>query len=343
MVYKSVAHRIATLEDAGDAIGRWRLFLYVGAAMRYVLKRLLYLIPILFGITFVSFAMMSAAGGDIVTQKLQNTGRVASRETIAAARHELGLDRPFLVQYLAWLKGALRGDLGKSFLSGRDVFATFASKLPATAYLAAVSLALTAIISIPLGILAAAYRGSAFDRAVRLCSFAGNSLPNFFTALLLMYFFSIKLKVLPAFSVGVSARGVALPAATLAMAMSAKYLRQVRAAVLDELSRDYVVGAVARGVRFSTILIFGVLRSCAATLITLFALSAGSLLGGVAIVESIFMWDGVGRLAVSAINMRDYPMIQAYVMWMAIIYVCVNLIADVLCRAADPRIHEAER
>lgn len=139
-------------------------------------------------------------------------------------------------------------------------------------------------------------------------------------------------------SSAVSLQNVALPAFTLAIAMSAKYLRQVRATVLDELSKDYVVGNQARGIRFSVTLIKNVLRASLVTIITLLTLSIGSLLGGTAIVESIFLWNGVGKLAVDAINMRDYPMIQAYVMWMAIIYVCVNLITDLSYRFLDPRI-----
>ena len=153
-----------------------------------------------------------------------------------------------------------------------------------------------------------------------------------------MYFLAIRLKWFPVIANGVTIKNVALPAFTLAIAMSAKYLRQVRAAVLDELSKDYVTGAQARGIKFSVTLWKSVLRSCLVTILTLLTLSAGSLLGGTAIVESIFMWDGVGKLAVDAINMRDYPMIQAYVMWMAVIYVCVNLITDFSYRMLDPRI-----
>ena len=166
----------------------------------------------------------------------------------------------------------------------------------------------------------------------------GNSLPNFFVSLLLMYFFAIRLGWFPVISGGVSLQSVALPALTLAIAMSAKYLRQVRATVLDELSKDYVLGARARGVKFSTTLIKSVMKASLVTIITLLTLSIGSLLGGTAIVESIFMWDGVGKLAVDAINMRDYPIIQAYVMWMAIIYVVVNLITDLSYHFLDPRI-----
>ena len=163
-------------------------------------------------------------------------------------------------------------------------------------------------------------------------------MPNFFVALLLMYIFAIRLGWFPVISREVSVQSVILPALTLAIAMSAKYLRQVRATVLDELSKDYVVGAKARGVKFTVTLMKSVLRASLVTIITLLTLSIGSLLGGTAIVESIFMWDGVGKLAVDAINMRDYPMIQAYVMWMAMIYVCVNLITDLSYRVLDPRI-----
>ena len=305
---------------------------------RYIAKRLLQLIPILLAITFLSFAMMRLAGSDAVLQKMENTGMVLSQDVIDAARAELGLDKPFLTQYFVWLGNLLQGDMGVSYISGRAVLPTFLSKLPATLLLTAVSLAMTVAVSIPLGVLAAVRQNRLTDALIRAASFVGNSLPNFFVALLLMYVFAIRLGWLPVISREVTLPNVLLPALTLAIAMSAKYLRQVRAAVLDELSRDYVIGARARGVPFRVTLTKSVLRACMTTILTLLALSIGSLLGGTAIVESIFMWDGVGKLAVDAINMRDYPMIQAYVMWMAIIYVFVNLAADLSYRALDPRI-----
>ena len=305
---------------------------------RYIAKRLLQLIPILLAITFLSFAMMRLAGSDAVLQKMENTGMVLSQDVIDAARAELGLDKPFLTQYFVWLGNLLQGDMGVSYISGRAVLPTFLSKLPATLLLTAVSLAMTVAVSIPLGELATVPQNRLTDALIRAASFVGNSLPNFFVALLLMYVFAIRLGWLPVISREVTLPNVLLPALTLAIAMSAKYLRQVRAAVLDELSRDYVMGARARGVPFRVTLTKSVLRACMTTILTLLALSIGSLLGGTAIVESIFMWDGVGKLAVDAINMRDYPMIQAYVMWMAIIYVFVNLAADLSYRALDPRI-----
>lgn len=304
----------------------------------YALKRLLQLIPILLAITFLSYGMMRIAGSDVVEQKMENTSGTVSQEMIDNARAELGLDKPFVVQYFTWLGNLLRGDMGTSYVSNKPVFSTFVSKLPATLLLTAVSILLTVLISIPLGIWSAVKQNTATDYVIRTASFIGNSLPNFFDSLLLMYFFAIRLGWFPVISGGVSLQSVALPALTLAIAMSAKYLRQVRATVLDELSKDYVLGARARGVKFSTTLIRSVMKASLVTIITLLTLSIGSLLGGTAIVESIFMWDGVGKLAVDAINMRDYPIIQAYVMWMAIIYVVVNLITDLSYHFLDPRI-----
>ena len=304
---------------------------------KYVLHRFLQLIPVLIGITFLSFAMMRVAGSDAIIELYGDKGAVA-QEIIDAKRAELGLDKPFLTQYLSWVGGMMRGDMGVSYVSGKDVFQTFISKLPATLLLTALSMVMTVVISIPLGVLAAVRHDKFTDYVLRFFSFVGNSLPNFFVALLLMQIFSIKLKMLPVISKGLSVQSAMLPTLTLAIAMSAKYMRQVRATVLEELNKDYVIGAKARGVRSSVVLWKSVLKSSMLTIITLLALSIGSLLGGTAIIESIFMWDGVGKLAVDAITMRDYPMIQAYVVWMAIIYVLVNLITDLLYHALDPRI-----
>lgn len=305
---------------------------------KYIVKRLLQLIPILLAITFLSFAMMRIAGSDAVEQKMENTGSAVSQEVVDAARAELGLDKPFLTQYFLWLGNLLRGDMGTSYVSGKDVFATFVSKLPATLLLTVTSILLTIVISIPLGILAAVKQNRFVDYLIRGASFLGNSMPNFFVALLLMYLFAIRLNWFPVIAKGVSLQSVAMPSLTLAIAMSAKYLRQIRAAVLDELSKDYVVGARARGIPFSVTLCKSVLKACLVTIITLLTLSIGSLLGGTAIVESIFLWDGVGKMAVDAISMRDYPVIQAYVMWMAIIYVVINLITDMSYHILNPRI-----
>ena len=305
---------------------------------KYIVHRLIQLIPVLIGITFLSFAMMRLAGSDAVEELYSNAGSAVSQEVIDAKRAELGLDKPFLQQYFSWLGGMMRGDMGVSYVSGRDVFKTFTSKLPATLLLTFLSILTTVVISIPLGVLAAVRHDRLTDYILRFLSFIGNSMPGFFVAMLLMQLLSIKLRWLPIIADGTDLRSAIMPTLTLAIAMSAKYMRQVRATVLEELNKDYVTGARARGVRESVILWKSVIKASMLTIITLLALSIGSLLGGTAIIESIFMWDGVGKLAVDAITMRDYPLIQAYVVWMAIIYVMVNLVTDLLYHALDPRI-----
>ena len=304
---------------------------------KYIRKRFFQLIPVLIGITFLSFAMMRIAGSDAITELYGDKGAV-SQEIIDEKRAELGLDKPFMTQYFSWLGGLLTGDMGKSYVSGKDVFGTFVSKLPATLLLTVLSILLTVVIAIPLGVFTAVRHDTFSDYLLRCMSFVGNSLPNFFVALILMQIFSIRLGWLPVIASGTGIKSAIMPTLTLAIAMASKYMRQVRAAVLEELNREYVVGGRARGVSDRVIIFRSVVKSAMLTIVTLLALSIGSLLGGTAIIESIFMWDGVGKLAVDAITMRDYPMIQAYVVWMAVIYVLVNLAADLLYHALDPRI-----
>lgn len=305
---------------------------------KYIMNRFLQLIPILIGITLLSFILMHSSSMDAVDVMEQNTGGSLSDEEKAAIREELGLDRPLPEQYLVWLGGILTGDMGISYVSGQPVFSTFVSKLPATITLAITSVLLTVMISIPLGILSAVKQNRFLDYLIRFMSFIGNSLPNFFVSLLLIYFFSLKLKWFPVMGNTQGWKSIILPTLTLALAMASKYTRQVRATVLEELNKDYVQGARARGIQENKILYFSVLKASMLTIVTLLALSIGSLLGGTAIVESIFMWDGVGKMAVDAITMRDYPVIQAYVIWMAVIYVMVNLVTDIVYCYLDPRI-----
>ena len=306
--------------------------------IKYILKRLLLLIPVLIGITFLSFAMMRLAGGDAVTYMYENAGAAVSEEVIDAARQEYGLDQPFLVQYGKWFAGMVTGDMGVSYVSKKNVYDTFVEKLPATILLTVSSVLLTMLISIPLGIFSAVKHNRLGDYVVRFFSFIGNSMPNFFAALVLMYFFSIKLGWLPVITTENTGLSLILPTLTLAISMASKYTRQVRATVLEELNKDYVMGAKARGVRGSVIIWKNVMKSSMLTIITLLALSIGNLMGGTTIVEAIFMWDGVGKMAVDAITMRDYPIVQAYVAWMAVIYVVVNLITDILYHYMDPRV-----
>ena len=309
--------------------------------LKNIVKRLLQLIPVLIGITFLSFAMMRLAGGDAVTYMYENAGTAVSQEVIDEAKKEYGLDQPFLVQYGRWFAGMITGDMGVSYVSDRDVYDTFVEKLPATILLMLSSITLTMLISVPLGIVSAVRHNRWADYLIRFLSFIGNSMPNFFAALVLMYFLSVKLGWLPVITSENLALSLILPTLTLAVSMAAKYTRQVRATVLEELNKDYVAGAMARGVKGSVIIWRNVMKASMLTVITLLALSVGSLLGGTTIVETIFMWDGVGKMAVDAITMRDYPIVQAYVAWMAVIYVLVNLAADIIYHYLDPRVRLA--
>lgn len=305
---------------------------------KYILKRLISLIPILIGISFISFALIYFTGGDAVAVRYEAIGGVLSPELINQKREELGLNRPFIIQYLSWLLGVIQGDMGISYVSGKPVFGYIFSKLPNTLLLSISSLLTTLIISLPLGILSAVKKNSVFDNIIKALSFIGNSLPNFFVVLVLSYIFALQLKLLPVISQGTSIKSLILPTLTLALAMSAKYIRQIRALIVSELSKPYVTGARARGIKENTIIFFNVLRLTSLTLITLMSLSFGSLLGGSSIVESIFMWDGIGKLAIESINLRDYPVILAYVLWMAFIYVFINLMSDISYYFLDPRL-----
>lgn len=304
---------------------------------KYLLKRLLRLIPVFLGVTILAFLLTGLSSVDAVDLKESSSGGVMSEAEKEALREELGLNEPKAVQYLQWLKNALRGDFGESYVSGKPVLVSFCEKLPATIALAALALAMTVCLSFPLGILNAKYQNTWADRSISLFCFAGNSFPGFFTALLLLYFFSLKWNLFPVLSMGKGWKSCVLPAATLAVSMTAKYTRQVRSAVLAELEQEYVAGARARGLSENRILFGNVLKSVLLRMVTLLFLSAGSLLGGTAIVETIFMWNGVGKMAVDAVSMHDIPVIQAYLVWMAAIYLLLHLIADLMMGALDPR------
>lgn len=214
--------------------------------MVWIIKKGISCFLILLGVTFVTFALMYLAGGDAISYFYENHGTAVSQEIMDAMRKKYGLDQPFLLQYGHWLLHALTGDMGESYVSGRAVLPLLASKIPHTLYLASVSVALTLAVSIPLGILSAVRKGGWCDSLAGGLSFLGNAMPNFFVAIFLIYLLAVKLKWFPAVSVGTSP-SVVLPAVTLAIAMSAKYTRQIRGVVLAELRKGYVMGARARG------------------------------------------------------------------------------------------------
>ena len=306
-------------------------------------KRLLQILIVLFGISFLTFGLTYIAPGDPVRAMYAASGSIPSEEILDQTREALGLNKPFLTQYWNWLTGCLQGGFGTSYSYSRPVVQLMTARLWPTLKLALASLALMLAVAVPSGILAATHRGGVADYLIRGITFLGVSLPNFWVGLMLLYIFAVKLEILPVVSAGQGFQKMILPAVTLAFAMAAKYTRQVRTAFLEELNQDYVIGARCRGIKESVILWRHVLPNSVLPLITMLGLSLGNLLGGTAVVEVIFSYPGLGSLAVDAITSMDYSLIQGYVLWIALIYMLLNLIVDISYGLMDPRIKEGGR
>ena len=302
-----------------------------------LVRRCAQFIPVFFGITVLSFTLIHLAPSDPVSVRLSLGGIAVDPVTAAQMRTEMGLDRPLPIQYGDWLMRFLHGDMGISYRSDRPVAAMLLQALPYTLAIAAGAMLLTLLISLPLGIAIAAYRNSALDCIVRFLTFIGNAVPSFIVGILLMFLFSYQLGWIPVLA-GNSPVGMVLPTAALALIMSARYIRQIRAATLDELAKDYIIGLRARGITERRILFGNVLKNIMGVVVTLTAISVGSLLGGVVIIETLFSRPGVGSLLMTAINSRDYPVIQAAVVWMVLAYFVVNLLADLSYRRFNPRV-----
>ena len=305
--------------------------------------RLAQILVVLVGISFVTFLLTYLSPGDPVRNMYTATGIMPTEELVAETREELGLNDPLPTQYLRWLRNCLRGDFGKSYTLNKPVTELLLGRLWPTVKLTLLSMGLMLLMAVPLGMLSAVYKGRWIDYLVRGLTFVGCAMPNFWVGLLLMLAFCVHIKAFPVISSAGDLRSIFLPALTLALAMSSKYTRQVRTAVLEELNQDYVVGARARGVRESVILWRNVFPNALLPLITMFGLSVGSLLGGTSVVEVIFSYPGLGNLAVSAITSSDYNLIQGYVLWLALIYMVINLLVDASYGAVDPRMRAKEQ
>jgi ABC-type dipeptide/oligopeptide/nickel transport system permease component len=302
--------------------------------IRHILLRLALAIPALWVIVTMIFLLAHIVPGDPVQQML---GEGARAEDIVQLRHDLRLDRPILSQYGHYLAGIAHGDLGESFRFGQPVTRVILSHYPATIELAVIALLVCALIAIPAGIVAAERRGSSTDHAVGFLTLLGLSVPNFALGPVLILVFSVLLGWLP-----VSGRGgpanLVLPAITLGAALAAILTRMVRAAVIEELSSDYVRTARAKGLSNSAVLFRHAFRNALIPILTILGLQFGTLLAGTIVTETIFSWPGIGRLTVQAIGARDYPLLQGCILLIAVSYVFVNLLTDVVSAMADPRV-----
>lgn len=311
---------------------------------KQIAMRLGQMILVLLGISFITFCLVMLAPGDVVRQMIAgNEDIVVSQAEMDALRHELGLDQPFFMQYLSWLGRVLQGNFGFSFMMKKPVLDAVMEALPATVILAFASSVFMLLFAIPLGIYTAVKQNTWFDYIIRGFTFAGVSVPNFWMGLMLLWIFALKLNLFPIVGGDVSVENLILPMVTLGVVMASKYTRQVRATVLEELRQDYVMGARARGGSESHILWKEVLPNALLPLITLLGLAFGSLLGGAAVVEIVFSWPGLGYTVVQAIIYRDFQTIQAIVLWIAFMYMAINLIVDLSYNRLDPRLRKAGR
>lgn len=306
--------------------------------MKRLLNRLAQMLVTLVGVSFLTFCLTYIAPGDPVSMLLEASDTIVSQELLDKTREEMGLNDPFIVQYGNWVAGVVQGDMGMSYSAKKPVTEKLAEGFTGTLLLAGVTIVFVLLISLPLGVLSAVHQNKWPDYIVRVLSFVGVSMPNFWIGLVLLYIFGLKLGLFPIASSSITPRGIVLPALTLAIYMSSKYMRQVRTVVLEELHQDYVVGARARGLSERAILWKHVLPNAVLPLITLLGMSIGWLLGGVAVIEMVFAWPGIGNTAVRAITMRDYPLIEGFVLWIAIVYMVINFLVDLSYSYLDPRL-----
>jgi ABC-type dipeptide/oligopeptide/nickel transport system permease component len=302
--------------------------------LRYLLRRLLLTIPVLLGVATLVFALIHLVPGDPAQSML---GEGASPQEVTALRHSLGLDRPLLSQYAAFLGGVARGDLGTSFRYGTPVAREIGARLYRTAQLAVAAMAVAICIAIPLGILAAVFRGTAVDYAAMTFALAGISMPNFWLGPLLAILFAVKLGWLPVAGTG-SVGHLVLPAITLGAALAAILARMTRASLLEELRELYLTAARARGLSRTRAILVHAFRNSLIPIVTIVGLQFGAVLTGTIITETIFAWPGVGRLLIQSINFRDYPLVQGCILFISFTYVFVNLLTDLTYGFLDPRI-----
>ena len=307
---------------------------------KYIVKRLIHLIGIMIAVSFLTFLLMYLSPGDAAAKKLNAQGVAVSEESIETTRESMGLNRPFLVQYGDWALHALQGDLGESYKDGFPVAGKLVKGLRYTAILALTSMALALVVALPLSILTALKKDTLLDDITRLFSFIGNSLPNFLISVLLMYFLCVRAHLLPLVA-NESIKGLLMPCLALSIPICGRFIRQFRAEFLEQLGKPYVSGAMLRGVKRRYVL-KNVLHNSSISILTIVGLSIGTLFGGSVVIETIFRWPGLGKLAMDAITNRDYPVIQGFVLFTSTVYVVINLLIDICYSWVDPRLRKME-
>lgn len=300
-------------------------------------RRLGSAVIIIIGVTFLTFLLSYLSPEDAAVVKLSQMGTGYTQEMLEATREEMGLNRPFIVQYTDWMKGVAHLDFGTSYRTSRSVSGMMLKALPTTLKLTVLSLTITLLLAFPIGIWCAEHPGGILDRITMLLSYLFTSLPSFFISLVVLYAVCIRWGLMNV-RAEPGIRGLIMPSMVLGVTLASWYIRQIRAVAMEQLSSDYVKCLYARGVNHGRIVWKHVLKNCMLPVITLVGISFGGMLGGSAIVENIFGVGGVGNLAVTAVTARDYPFIQAYAAWMAALYLLANFLVDVLYKVLDPRV-----
>jgi peptide/nickel transport system permease protein len=308
----------------------------------YILRRLVLLVPTVLGVTLLVFLMMRFIPGDPVSLLL---GDYATPEAAAAIRTQYGLDRPLHVQYVLWLRRLVSGDWGYSIIAKRPIFSDLVRRLPITLELVVLSMGFALLIAIPAGIIAALRPYSWHDYSAMTTAMVGVSIPEFFLGVLLILLFSLAWDVLPAVgyvpltqSIGENLQHMALPAITLGLGRAALLTRLIRASMMEVIRLDYVTTARAKGVREWIVVLKHALKNALIPTVTVLGLQIGFLMGGAIVVETVFSVPGVGSFGIAAIALRDYPQVQAFVLFVALAFVLMNLLVDVLYGFLDPRI-----
>ena len=304
--------------------------------VKTIASRLGQFILVLLAVTFFSFSLVYLAPGDAAEIITNVQGEGASREVVEEMREQMGLNDPFLVQYGRWVKNALHGDLGISYKNGHAVTAEISGKFQNTLRLASIAFVVVVLVAFPLGIVSALRHNKATDVIVRIITIFGVSMPHFWVALMLIFILAVKLNLLPV-APSMTTKGMIMPVIALSFDLICVYARQIRAAILEEMNQQYVTGLRARGIPQKTIMFRNVIPNSMTSIITLLGLTAGTLLSGTAIIEQILGWPGIGKFTIEAIAYRDYPVIQAYVLLITLIYISINLLVDVLVFLQNPR------
>lgn len=318
---------------------------------KYIIKRLLQTIPTLLVISFLVFSILYVTPGDPVLLMLSASETSAvDPASYEAVRKDLGLDKPFLVRYVDYVSKAVQGDLGRSYITNQKIFPTVMERMPATLQLTFSALLIALVISIPLGVLAAIKQGSIWDNIATFLATISVSLPSFWFGMLLIIFFALQLRVLPSFGMGDIDKGLGdvvrhliLPATALGTSLAAMLTRMTRSSMIEVLNQDYVTVARSKGLKEHRVIYVHALKNALIPIITVLGAQIGSLLGGAIVIETIFAWPGVGRLAVNAIGKRDFPMIQGNTLIICTGFILVNLIVDILYVILDPRISFTEK